>query len=223
MQRLRPWIALAFVLLLAACASPGRRATPPLDAPAVVAWLQARADALSGGTPVDVRVLDGDAIQGQLEPDGTLTLHRGLLVRLRDESEATFVIAHELAHRELGHFEQRATDPAWDADAAEHAADRRALEVLQQMGLRPDAGTSLLSALAGEFEAVPDVEVQARETVAKRLELLWEFTPPAHAGRDDDPWRRVVDPEWERWFARDPAAADPGRTALVRGHVRRAR
>lgn len=221
MNPIRCLALLAAVCLVACAPTPTRQAAPPLDAPAALAWLSARAQALSGGAPVVVRLVDDAVIQGQLESDGTLTLHRGLLVRLRDEAEATFVIAHELAHRELGHFEQRARGTDWDAAAAEHAADRRALEVLQQMGLRRNAGTSLLSLMAGEFETIPDLEPQAREVIAARLDLLWELTPPDHPARGADPWRRAVDPDWERWFARDPASADPQRTALVRGHVQR--
>jgi hypothetical protein len=217
-SRLLPSIAL--VALLTACGAPTRPAAP-LDDPAARDWLQARAEALAGGEPVQVQLVDGAAIQADLEPDGRLRLWRGLLLRTRDEAEITFVIAHELAHRALGHFDRRASASDWDPLAAELEADRQAIDTLRQMGLRGDAGTSLLSLLDAEFALALAADDPARLVVSRRLEALWELTPPPHQRRDGDGWRALVDARWDNWFAGDAAARDPTRASLVRDHVRR--
>lgn len=211
---------IALAALLTACVAPMRPAAP-LDDPAARDWLQARAEALSGGEPVQVELFGGAPIQADLQPDGRLRLWTGLLLRTRDEAEVTFVIAHELAHRTLGHFERRESGPDWDPLVAELEADRQAINTLRQMGLRGDAGTSLLSLLDAEFAQVLAEDDPARVLVSRRLEALWELTPPPHEARSVDAWRSLLDARWEAWFADDPAARDPARTALVRDHARR--
>jgi hypothetical protein len=217
--RLLPALCLA---LLAACATPPRQAAM-LDDPEVGAWLQARAEALAGGEPVRVEVVDDARVQAEFAPDGQLRVWRGLLLRTRDEAEVTFVLAHEIAHRTLGHFVRRDGGAGWDPVAAEREADAAALDVLRQMGLRADASTSLLSLVAGEAARDPDADAAALALVEQRLEVLWEQVAgaPPHAMRGDDPWRALLDARFERWFAADPAARDPSRAALVREHVRR--
>lgn len=219
------WPLLLLPVVLAACASAPPRAVAPLADPAVEAWLQARADALSGGEPVRIEVLDGPLVQAELGADGTLRIWRGLLLRTRDEAEITFVIAHELAHRALGHFERREAGAGWDALEAEREADRAALESLRQMGLRADAATSLLSLAAGEAHLERGADAAAPDQVGQRLEVLWEqvASVPAHPMRADDPWRALVDTRFEAWFGDDPAARDLAREGLVRDHVRRPR
>jgi hypothetical protein len=211
---------IALAALLTACAAPTRPA-PPLDDPAVRDWLQARAEALSGGEPVQVELFGGAPIQADLQPDGRLRLWTGLLLRTRDEAEVTFVLAHELAHRTLGHFERRESGPDWDPLVAELEADRQAIDTLRQMGLRGDAGTSLLSLLDAEFALALAADDPARITVSRRLEALWELTPPPHERRGSDGWRALVDARWDTWFADDAASRNPAREALVRDHVRR--
>lgn len=217
------WPLLLLPLVLAACAHSPPRATAALADPAVEAWLQARADALSGGEPVRIELLDGPLVQAELGADGTLRIWRGLLLRTRDEAEITFVIAHELAHRELGHFERRDAGAGWDPLEAEREADRAALESLRQMGLRADAATSLLSLADGESRLDRDVDAAALAQVGQRLEVLWEQVSAAvaHPMRGNDTWRSLVDARFEAWFAADPAARDPARARMVREHVRR--
>lgn len=218
--RLLPALCLA---VLAACATPSPRPAATLDDPQATAWLQARAEALAGGDPVRVEIVDAARIQAELDADGRLRVWRGLLLRTRDEAEVTFVLAHEIAHRALGHFARRADAAAWDPVAAEREADVAALEVLRQMGLRADASTSLLSLVAGEAALDPDVDRAALALVEQRLEVLWEQVggAPPHPMRGEDPWRALLDARFEAWFAADPAARDATRAALVREHVRR--
>lgn len=224
MPRIRLTLLACLALLLAACQSPAPRPSAPVfDDPPVQQWLQGRAQALAGGAPVAVEVVDGPGIQAELSPDGRLRIGRGLLLRTRDEAEITFVLAHELAHRSLGHFERRAAGEGWDALEAEREADREALDALRQMGLRPDAATSLLSLVAGERALDPAVDREGLAMVDQRLEVLWEQVAGAgsHAMRARDDWRALMDARFEAWMADDPAADDASRAALVREHVRR--
>lgn len=211
------------LVLLAACAAAPPRPAATLDDPEATAWLQARAEALAGGEPIRVEIVDAARVQAELTPDGRLRVWRGLLLRTRDEAEITFVLAHELAHRTLGHFARRDDGSDWDPVAAEREADAAALDMLRQMGLRADAATSLLSLVAGEAARDPDVDPAALSMVEQRLEVLWEQVvgAPPHAMRGEDPWRVLLDARFERWFAADPAARDATRAALVREHARR--
>jgi hypothetical protein len=222
MKSLRPLLVLALACLLVACTAPMRPAQP-FDDPAVRDWLQARAEALAGGEPVQVALYSGAPIQADLEPDGRLRLWRALLLRTRDEAEVTFVIAHELAHRSLGHFERRKAATDWDPLAAELEADRQAIDTLRQMGLRADAGTSLLSLIDAEFALVLEADDPARILVSRRLEALWEQTAQPHEPRSGDGWRSLLDARWQAWFAQDAASRDPARKGMVRDHVRRPR
>jgi hypothetical protein len=200
-----------------------RQPGAPVDDPQVVAWLDARAKALSGADAPTVEVVADDGIQAEILPDGRLSLRTALLLRVRDEAEITFIIAHELAHTELDHFAQRG-QAGWDPVQAEHEADLRALDTLRQMGLRADAGTSLLSAIDAELALIPNLDAEVRRLVAERLSRLWEFSlSSAHPPRMADGWRALMDSRWERWFARDPAASDAQREALVREHAQRPR
>lgn len=225
MPPIRLSILACLVLLLSACQSPAPRpATPLLEDPPLQQWLQIRAEALSGGAPVVVEVVDAPRLQAELTPDGRLRIWRGLLLRTRDEAEVTFVLAHELAHRSLGHFERRAAaGDTWDALEAEREADREALDALRQMGLRPDAATSLLSLVAGESALDPGADRAGLAMVEQRLEVLWEQVANAdsHPMRMQDGWRALMDARFASWLATDPAARDPARTALLRDHVRR--
>lgn len=216
-------LALSCLVLFAGCAAVPPREAAPLDDAAVVAWLQSRAESLAGGEPVAVEVLDGPRPQAELGPDGRLRVWRGLLLRTRDEAEVTFVLAHELAHRTLGHFARREAGAGWDPVEAEREADRAALDALRQMGLRADAATSLLSLVAGEAERDPAADGAALAEVGRRLEVLWEQVADAgmHPMRAHDPWRALMDARFEAWLAADPAGRDPARAALVREHVRR--
>lgn len=224
MPRIRLTLLACLALLLAACQSPAPRPSALVfDDPPVQQWLQGRAQALAGGAPVVVEVVDGPRVQAELLPDGRLRIGRALLLRTRDEAEVTFVLAHELAHRALGHFERRAAGDGWNDLQAEREADREALDALRQMGLRPDAATSLLSVVAGERSLDPGVDREGLALVEQRLEVLWEQVAGAgsHPMRAQDGWRALMDTRFEAWLADDPAAGDPARAALVREHVRR--
>lgn len=109
-------------------------------------------------TAIRVYVIDRPEAQARLWPNDMLIITSGLL-HLIDAagSQAAaepgdmrrFALAHELAHRQLDHFGQRGR-PGWDADAAERAADRHAIEALNTARKSPDAGIQLLQAIIGK-------------------------------------------------------------------------
>jgi len=217
-------ILLSILLMIAGCsATATRQPAAALDDPAIVAWLGARVSALAGASAPSVEVIVDDGIQAELLPDGRLRIRTALLLRARDEAEITFIIAHELAHAELDHFAKRAL-PDFDPLLAEHDADLRALGALRQMGLRADAGTSLLSAIDAELGLIPDSDPSVRPVIAERLSRLWEFSiSSGHPPRMGDGWRALMDSRWEAWFARDAAASSAPREALLREHTQRPR
>jgi hypothetical protein len=220
----RAAILLCALLLVAGCAGTATKAPPAaFDDPEVIAWLGNRAAALAGGAAPTVEVIVDDGIQAELLPDGRLRLRTALLLRARDEAEITFIIAHELAHAELDHFARRERAD-WDPVQAEHEADLRALDTLRQMGLRADAGTSLLSAIDAELGLIADLDPGVRPLVSERLSRLWEFSVASgHPPRMGDGWRGLMDSRWESWFARDAAAGDARRESLLREHTQRPR
>ena len=81
-------------------------------------------------------------------PNDMLIVTSGLL-QLIDQSGPSaaarlrFALAHELAHRQLGHFDRR-DRAGWDADAAEREADAVAIESLRTGGFPTDSGIELL-------------------------------------------------------------------------------
>jgi predicted Zn-dependent protease len=221
MPTLRALNAGLFALLLSACASGTSRLPQPLHDPEVQAWIEARVRTLAGEHPPSVELWHSPATQATLYPNGHLTIRSALLLRLRDESEITFVLAHELAHHDLGHFMRR-TEPDWDARAAEHQADLAAAQQLAQMGLRTDAGISLLTALEAELAMDSDADQEGLDMLSERLRLLQEAgRAPAHAPPARDTWRALMDSRWEAWFVEDPAAKDPERALIVRTHAQR--
>lgn len=118
-----------------------------------------------GITPPRLYVIRGSAPQAELLGDRLLRVRTGLLAAVRSEDELAFVLAHELAHRELGHMgARRAAD--WDGAGAEREADAVALKRLTVLGYDRAAGRALLSRLAADpaahaalrdrIEALPD-------------------------------------------------------------------
>lgn len=112
-----------------------------------------------------IHVLDRPAARADLLGGQVVLLHLRLLVETRNEAELAFVLAHELAHRRLGHVAARRRAD-WDADAAELAADGDAVQTLQRLGYRVSAGRELLRRLlettrAPAARALIEVRIQA--------------------------------------------------------------
>lgn len=132
-------------------------------------------------------------------PDGGVVVTDGLLRRLASDAQLAAVIAHLIAHRQLGHVGSLAAEldgPAVVAIAAaplgvdEPAADRRAVELLTRGGWRPRALVEAEDALA----ASPWASRHPRPEKA-----LLEAVGGRSTGREDKDWyerqvRAVVGP-----------------------------
>ena len=111
-----------------------------------LATMACRLDAEACGA-VRIVVLDAPGLRAELVGARLLRLHRTLLDALPDDDALAFVLAHELAHRRLGHVGAR-RGPRWDASGAELAADARARGMTVAAGYR-DAAHATLSRLRG--------------------------------------------------------------------------
>jgi hypothetical protein len=151
---------------------------------------------------------------------GAVMLWTDLLLRVVDDDELGFVLAHELGHAALGHvattLSAGAADPALELEADRWARDRTVA-----MGHRPDAGITLLLALATELERVP-----ARATVHAGIELRLEAmrawpTAGSAAAAPPGEWVALQRARREAWAAQDPGLRDdPEREAQVRARWR---
>ena len=114
-------------------------------------------------------VLEHPAPQAELIGGEVLLVRTGLLEAVRSDDELAFVLAHELAHRALGHVEARRT-PGWEALQAEIAADEWACGALERAGWRAQAGAELLERLGAaiEDEAARGMVERRRETLSRR-------------------------------------------------------
>jgi hypothetical protein len=152
--------------------------------PALVAWIVERLRLIDPehGPTLRVFVLDDPATQADLVGGKLLRVRAGLLRELRDEPELLFVLAHEVAHRRLGHVAARES-PNWDAIGAEIEADRVARQSLRSMGLAPDTGQALLQRLAAGLKRTEDLA-----TIRRRIDAL-ASPQPATPSDVDEPYR----------------------------------
>lgn len=226
----RPWFGALALLALVACAADGssrgaqrerelrarhlQLSAAAIDDPELLRFVSASALRIVAGAAAPTLVLRrGADVRAELAPDGTLHVWEGLLLRTRDEAELTFVLAHELAHRELEHARAQRTQ------ALELDADAWAVAALYRAGMRRDAGTTLLTALLDESQlagASPETGA-ARALLRARIDAL----PPAQSGAAtaDDRWIVLAAARRAAWLARDPAARDPRRRELLLARV----
>lgn len=180
--------ALLLLAGLAACAGPGagltrfereqleRRerglamSTQRVHDPAVLGRLVHWVGRIEPGATLRLYVIEHPAPQAELIGNEVLLVRTGLLAAVRSDDELAFVLAHELAHRALGHVAARRT-PGWDARGAERAADRWAAARLQALGLDPAAGRTVLARL------LPGLPPPAQPPVRDRLDALEDGTP----------------------------------------------
>lgn len=126
-----------------------------------------------------------------MDGNGVLRINIPLLYLVRSVTELDFVLAHELAHLALDHFEsQRRKD--WDATETELDADSWARERLLELGLDPCAGTRLLRRIARSQELEPAQQAQ--------LPLRLERLGCTQASSDPDflPGPTCARAEWEQ-------------------------
>ena len=99
-------------------------------------------------------------------PPGRILLSRPLVLSFSEEGELAFVVAHEMAHLVLDHFEVRDLSPE-QAQQRELDADRYAVELLRVAGYDPSvAEQAILRAYSHQTTGAPTApthpEVSAR-------------------------------------------------------------
>ncbi len=115
----------------------------------------------------EIVVLEDNTVNAWALPGGKLAVNRGLLRYVDDESELAAVIAHEVAHAELGHVIQQMRTEQFAKGISSLGADLLA----QQTGGR--LNSQMISMLAGPlFEMVtsgysPEKELEADDHILK--------------------------------------------------------
>ena len=115
--------------------------------PDLLGYLERFLRRLATGEPPRLYVIEAPAPQADLLGARLLRLRTGMLAAVATEDELAFVLAHELAHGELGHLAAR-RDAGWDAARAEREADAAALRTLARLRFDPGAPRALLERLA---------------------------------------------------------------------------
>lgn len=168
-------------------------------------------------------LLDEPGAVAAILPDGTLVLHTGLLLRLRDEAELAFVLAHELAHARRGDPPPRLADrPAGALGAPsrerEAAADADAVARVRAAGYDATAAVDLWTRLAAEqaaagATALPGSHPSAAERLAA-ARLAATRTPGGERGTTA--WDAIAGPRRPAWLATEREAGDPDATRAMR-------
>jgi len=83
---------------------------------------------------VEVSLLDSGESFAFAMPSGRIALSRGLVTSLASEGELAFILAHEIGHIALNHFDLSAKKNVWQS---EHAADIFAVKLLSRGGYDP--------------------------------------------------------------------------------------
>jgi len=114
--------------------------------------------------------------------NGFVVLSIGLVKKLRSEAAFAFVVAHELAHQELGHLSRVHDfhDSSPDLKSLELAADKYAIGIVAISGYDPRAATdALLSAYSTE-ETTSDSHPSLSERIFTIQETITKsrWTPP---------------------------------------------
>ena len=218
------------IALLVACAATAplpqataarwRLADAALHDPELERFLDQRLAAIAAdGPPAVSVVLRPPGLRAQWREPGVVLIWADLLLRVIDDAELAFVLAHEIGHSRLGH----AAVPAATASAAdrlriEWEADRWARTRLVAVGYRADAGATLLAALSAELAGDP-ARVDVRATIEARLAALRALPPggdEAGTGAAPGGWPALQRSRRDAWAALDPSLRDPARAAQVR-------
>jgi len=128
--------------------------------------LSARPGRLEPGETFSIRLLDTSQALAVSPGRGQIVLSRGMIIRLMNESELAFVIAHEMGHQALGHSEEE------DIDAdLEMAADRYALGIVALAGYDPRFAAG---SIPHAYGAVPPESAAHYPAPEKRVQALME-------------------------------------------------
>lgn len=160
--------------------------------------LQAYVDSVAGSLEPDrpstdrlrIYLMDRPGRQADLLGGQVLRFNLGLLLALQSEAELAFVLAHELAHRDLQHDEARRRT-GWDALAAEVQADLAATSILAGLGYGSSTGKRLLVRLLQQ-----STDTGAREQLSRRVAAITTSSRTGDITHDDGKARfeRIVAP-----------------------------
>jgi len=236
MPRLRttpvPLACLGLLLaLLGACATPHapmatvaywRMDSAALRDPPLERYFDQRLAAIAPAGPAAASVLmRPPGMRAEWRQPGAVLLWIDLLLRVVDDDELSFVLAHELGHAALGHA---ATTVGAGAAGSllEQQADRWARDRIVAMGFRRDAGITLLRALAEELGEDP-ARTAVHAEILLRLDAMqaWPTTGRTATGAAPAEWPALQRARREAWATMDPSLRDdPIRAARVRARWR---
>ena len=107
---------------------------------------------------VDVRYQAESDLRARPDPDGRISVSAGIFNRARNEAELAGVLAHEIAHANLGtaciRLDRIDSKDAGDRDR-EHAADQAAIPILTRAGYNPMAMLEFFSRYRRENLELP--------------------------------------------------------------------
>jgi predicted Zn-dependent protease len=147
--QLAPALLALSVLALGACAStPSGPIWVPLEDPELQVYAQALVCRIAPRcADHPVLLVDMPEPQAEALPDGRIAVRKGLLLAVEEEAELVFVLAHEIAHRQLGHRAPRTLEARLPLELE---ADAVALRTLGRLGYPPDAGSRLITRIRPE-------------------------------------------------------------------------
>ncbi len=164
---------------------------------------------------IKVHIVDNDEVNAFALPDGHLVVYAGLIRDSQNEAELCGVLAHELAHLELGHLMKKLvkevgltvlismtsgnhnpemirqafkalTSSAFDRDL-EREADIKAVDYLVNSDINPEGLANFLYRMASAEKGIPD-------------QLFWLSTHPGGEERSKDILAYVETKEWQEEF-----------------------
>ncbi|MBN8548304.1 MAG: M48 family metallopeptidase [Deltaproteobacteria bacterium] len=144
-----------------------------------------------GAAQTQIVLLNGAYPMAGTPGPGFLVISRGLVLRLSNEGELAFVVAHEMSHQILGH----AISPEQSAEERQELeleADRHAVAMIAVAGYDPrvSVGALLHSAQSGELwekePRSPDhPALQERIQAVRAIVLASKWHPPGTIDRYD--------------------------------------
>jgi len=190
-------ISIALIFTLCACSTANQKTLPGLESQAALIaftrdhgtisdpfvdeylrYLGKRlASASVGISEFPLVLLDSNTPLALSSSSGLTAFSKGLVLSLSSESELAFVLAHELAHIELGHFTKNLEQVSAERRRMmEFEADSHALSILASAGYNSNAARLVLSRTRGFYEDskfYPGVEERIENIEARLRQSFW--------------------------------------------------
>lgn len=162
--------------------------------------------------PFTCKALNAKTVNAFALPGGYVYLTRGLLERLRSEDELAAIIADQIAHVTMNHFERRFGELLLvNTGIGENVAAEMISEKCQSPVCLPDS-TAVAMNLPG-LEFTPEAEMEAARTALHYAALTGRYNPHAVAGvlAMLDSLRGARGPALPAWPQTHPAPPERGR------------